>query len=267
MSRTLIKGLKLKSQSDRLNPSEIAEAIEKGFLSQRRPPSEWTQKKTFSPSTIGYGHGTCARYWYLVFKGLDTFEDNVDSLGAANMSLGTAFHTEIQKALKAGGLLVEEEVDIRLEDPPIHGYADAIVRWKEEDLVCEIKTTRQESFVFKESSGKPSANHLIQILLYLHAKGLKRGFLLYVNKNDQTFLVIPVEMDEENTKILNDVLDWLRTVRAAFEAGTKPKIPFTRARNSGEPSNKICRECPVNKTCFSSDDGTIFIPLMEIPKL
>src|SRR5690348_12485041 len=127
MSRTLIKGLKLKSHTDRLNPGEIADAIEKGFLAQRRPASAWTQKKTFSPSTIGYGHGTCARYWYIVFNGLDVFEDNFDAMAVANMSLGTAFHSEIQKALKTGGLLVEEEVEIKLEDPPIRGYADAIV--------------------------------------------------------------------------------------------------------------------------------------------
>ena len=27
----------------------------------------FTEKKTFSPSTLGYGHGKCARYWFLAF--------------------------------------------------------------------------------------------------------------------------------------------------------------------------------------------------------
>lgn len=266
MSRELIKGLRIKNKKG-LNPTEIAEAIEQGFLNQRRPASAWTQKKTFSPSTIGYGHGTCARYWNIVFNGLDNYTDTVDAMGVANMSLGSVFHDEIQKALESAGLLVEAELEIKIQDPPIRGYLDAIVNWQDEEVVCEIKTTRQESFVFKETSGKPSPNHLIQILIYMKATGKKNGFLLYVNKNDQTFLVIPVTLSDENEKLIEDVFEWLRTVRAAYENGDLPKIPFTRARNSGVPSNKICRECPVQKTCFSKEEGNVFIPLMEIPKL
>jgi CRISPR/Cas system-associated exonuclease Cas4 (RecB family) len=109
---------------------------------------------------------------------------------------------------------------------------------------------------------------LIQLLIYLKATGLKRGFLLYVNKNDQTFLVIPVELDETNDKIIEDVFEWLRTVRKAFDEGQLAEIPFTRARNAGEPSNKICRGCPVNQTCFNEQPkGDVFIPLMEVPKI
>lgn len=268
MSRNVIRGLKLKSKSGELNPTEIAGIIEQGLLAQRRPAKDFTQKKTFSPSTIGYGHGTCPRFWFIAFTGTDSWQDDVDPMGVANMGVGSMVHNYIQTALKSSGFLVEEEVEIKLEDPPVRGYLDAIVEWMGELLVCEIKTTRQESFIFKETSGKPSANHLIQILLYLRAKKIQRGFLLYVNKNDQTMLVIPVEMDEENTRLLDEVLDWLRTARAAYDAGTLPQIPFVRARNSGEPSNKICRECPVQKDCFNKyGEGVVDIPLMEVPKL
>lgn len=266
MGRNIIKGIKIRNTKG-LNPTEIAEAIEKGFLNQRRPLSAWTEKSTFSPSTIGYGHGTCARYWNIVFRGLDNYTDTTDAMGVANMSLGSAFHEEIQKALGSAGLLVKSEQEIKIEDPPIRGFLDAIVNWKDEDLVCEIKTTRQESFIFKETSGKPSANHLLQILIYMRATGIKRGFLLYVNKNDQTMLVIPVEMDEENTKIIEEVFEWLRTVRKAYEEGVWPKRPFRKSRETGLPSNNICRNCPVQQACFAREDGDVLIPLMEVPKL
>jgi len=266
-SRSVIKGLKLKNQKG-LNAQDIANEIEKGFLAKRRPDKDWVEKTTFAPSTIAYGHGTCARYWHIVFKGLDTYADNTDAMGVANMSLGSVFHDEIQDAMKHAGMLVEAEKEIKIQSPPIRGYLDAIVKIDGEDVVAEIKTTRQESFAFKELSGKPSANHLIQLLIYLKATGLQRGFLLYVNKNDQTFLVIPVELDEVNDKIIEDVFTWLRTVRKAFDDGQLAQIPFTRARNAGEPTNKICRGCPVQQTCFArSTEGDVFIPLMEVPKV
>jgi len=266
-TRNVIKGLKLKNQKG-LDATEIANAIEQGFLAKRRPDKDWVEKKTFAPSTIAYGHGTCARYWHIVFTGLDTYADGTDAMGVANMSLGSVFHDEIQSAMEAAGMLVEAEKEIKIESPPIRGYLDAIVNINGENVVAEIKTTRQESFVFKEMSGKPSANHLIQLLIYLKATGLQRGFLLYVNKNDQTFLVIPVELDEANTKIIEDVFEWLRLVRQSFDEGQLAQIPFTRARNAGEPSNKICRGCPVQQTCFTQKPaGDVLIPLMEVPKV
>ena len=266
MGRNLIKGIKIKNKKG-LNPTEIAEAIEQGFLNMRRPSQDWTEKKTFSPSTIGYGHGNCARYWFTVFTGLDNYSDTTDAMGVANMSLGSAFHDEIQKALDAAGILEEAELEIKIEDPPIRGYLDAIINWQDEKVVAEIKTTRQESFIFKETSGKPSPNHLIQILIYMKATGIDKGFILYVNKNDQTYLVIPVEMNEENEKIVEDVFEWLRTTRAAFDQETLPKRPFRKSKETGLPSNNICRNCPVQDACFSGPEGEVLIPLMEVPKL
>lgn len=267
MSREIIKGIKFKNRKG-LDPVEIANAIEQGFLAMRKPSQSWVEKTSFAPSTIGYGHGRCARYWNIVFRGLDTYTDNTDAMGVANMSLGSTFHDEIQKALDAAGLLVEAEREIKLEDPPIRGYLDAVINWQGEEVIAEIKTTRQESFVFKETSGKPSVNHLIQLLIYLRATGLKRGFLLYVNKNDQTFLVLPVEMDAKNTKILDDVLEWLRVVKEAHNVGAMPAIPFVQARNARQPTNNICRGCPVQTACFSrAEEEDILIPLMELPEL
>ena len=266
MSRNLIKGIKIKNRKG-LDPSAIAEAIEQGFLAKGRPAQSWVQKKTFSPSSIGYGHGTCPRFWFLAFSGTKNWQDDVDAMGIANMSLGSVFHDEVQSAMEAGGMLVEAETQITIEDPPIMGYLDAVINWEEEEVVCEIKTTRQESFIFKETSRKPSANHLIQLLIYLKATGRKRGFLLYVNKNDQTFLVIPVELTEENEKIIEDVFEWLRTTRAAYDNNSLPVIPFRKTKDTGFPSNATCRACPVRKDCFDKrDEGDIAIPTMVVPK-
>lgn len=264
--RDIAKGIKLKTKKG-LDAQAISQAIEQGFLKKRRPEKDWTQKTTFSPSTIAYGHGTCPRYWYLAFNGVENFADTTDALGLANMSYGTKSHEDIQEALEAEGLLVDSEVEITLDDPPVHGFLDIIMRWEDEELVGEIKTTRQESFVFKELNRKPSANHLIQLLIYMYATQHDRGFLVYLNKNDQTFIVLPVEMDEANKKILNNVFSWLREVYQAYQNQTLPIIPFNRSRATGFPENKICAACPVREACFASPTGDVKISRMEIPQL
>lgn len=261
MSRDIIVGLKMRMPTKSgLDVNAIAQMFEDGYLKQRRE-SKHTQKKTFSPSSVGGYNGLCPRYWYLAFEG-NHFDEKTDALGIATMANGTAAHDRLQKALELGGNLVAAEVEIKLEDPPVRGYLDALVRMPDGEIVVgEFKTTRSEAFVFRETTGKPSAQHLIQLLIYLKATGKKRGFILYENRNDQTITIIPVEMDARNEKILDDVLDWLREVYKAYENKQLPKQVFRR-------DNKICKSCPVQKICWDSDRGfDTQIPKMGMPTL
>lgn len=264
MSREFVKGFKFKKAG--LDPAAIADIVEQGYLAKRRA-SGHIQKKTFSPSTIGYGHGTCPRYWYHAFSGAWFDESGTDAQGVANMETGTNEHANIQKIFEDAGLLEASEVEITIENPPIRGFLDAVINWEGESVVAEFKTTRQDIFAFREASGKPAPYHLIQLLIYLRATGRKRGFLLYLNKNDQTVLVIPVELDETNEKILDDVFEWLRAVRQAWESDTTPERPFRKAKDGTPAENKICSACPVKRDCFAAGDGMVKIARMELPKL
>jgi hypothetical protein len=265
MSRELIKGIKFK-RVGALDARAIADVVEQGYLNKRRA-SQHIQKQTFSPSTIGYGHGTCPRYWFHAFTGAWFDESRTDAQGVANMETGTHEHVNMEKFFEDAGLLVEAEVEIKIENPPIRGYVDAIIDWEGEHIVGEFKTTRQEAFVFREITGKPANYHLIQLLTYLRALNLKRGFLLYLNKNDQTVCVIPVELDETNEAIIEEVFSWLRETRAAWEAGTLPERPFRKNKETGLPSNKVCNDCPVQKDCFAEGPGVVKIARMELPVL
>lgn len=264
MSRDFIKGLKFKRAG--LDPRAIADIVEQGYLNKRRA-SGFMQKVTFSPSTIGYGHGTCPRYWFHAFTGAWFDESRTDAQGVANMETGTNEHQTIQDIFEQAGILEAAEVEIKIENPPIRGYVDALIDWEGETVVAEFKTTRQEAFIFREISGKPANYHLIQLLTYLRALGKKRGFLLYLNKNDQTVCVIPVELDETNEAIIEEVFSWLRTTRAAWESGTLPLRPFRKNKETQLPENKVCNNCPVQKTCFENPDGEVKIARMELPTL
>jgi CRISPR/Cas system-associated exonuclease Cas4 (RecB family) len=241
-------------------PAKLINALNQGYLEDRRP-NKFTQKKTFSPSSIGYGHATCPRYWHIAFSGAD-FVENGDGMGVAVMASGTAAHSRIQGALKKAGVLVAEEVEIKLADPPIRGFIDVMVRVDDEVVVGEIKTTGEAIFNAKRTSMKPSPNHLFQILIYMKATGKKKGFLLYENRNTLEILVIEVDFTEANEAILENALEWMRTVYKGFEAEELPTRPF---RNQ---TVKVCQNCPVNKVCWEElPDGDVKLPKMEVPTL
>lgn len=259
MRRDLNKGLDFKRKSAPFDVKKLNDSVEAGYLAQARPAGE-KKKVSFAPSAIGYGYGTCPRYWALAFTGV-VFDDAVDAMGIANMSNGTYAHERIQKVFEDAGILVAKEVEINLKNPPIRGYIDALVKIDGEILVGEIKTTRQEAFIFRQNSMKPTINHLYQVLIYLHATGKQNGFLFYENKNDNTFLIIPVSMTEANEAILNDVLDWLRLVYENWESGQLPTRPFTK-------KSAQCKTCPLWNVCWNEKpDGDIDISPMVVAKI
>ena len=236
----------------------LIKVLENQYLARKRPDG-FTQKKTFSPSSIGYGHAVCPRYWYLAFDGGD-FVEETDAKGVATMATGTDAHTRLQGLFKDAGVLIAEEVEIKLADPPVRGYMDLLIKWGDEAIVGEIKTTSEQIFALKQTSMKPSANHLLQILIYMKATGKKKGFLLYENRNDLSLLVIEVEFNEKNQEILENALDWMRLVYKTWEEQTLPTRPFR------SQTVKVCQKCPLNKVCWEEKpDGVVKLPKMEVP--
>ncbi len=245
-------------ESDGFTTSKVIEALESGYLTQKRE-DKWTQKKSFAPSGLAYGKGFCPRYWYLAFDGNDFVETN-DAKSIPVMANGTAAGTRIANAFRDAGVLVGDEVEVKLADPPIRGFIDVIVRIGDEVVVGEIKTTAENIFQAKRMSMKPSPAHLLQILIYLKATGKKRGFLLYENRNTLDVLVIEVNFDQKNEEILEDCLEWMREVYKAWEQRELPKRPFR------SQTGKVCMDCPVNKVCWEdTPEGVIKIGKMNIP--
>lgn len=261
--RDIVKALQFRKQPEGFDAQKLSNLLEQAYLDQRRETKEVT-KKTFSPSSIGYGKATCARFWWHAFTGAVWDESATDALGVANMSYGTDAHSRIENLFESAGVLLEKEVEITLEDPPVRGFADVLIEWPGiGEVIGEIKTTRQEMFAIRQATMKPATYHMYQILLYMKARNKKVGFLLYENKNSQEFLIIPVEWNAANEKYLEDALDWLRLVRKTWEDGDIPNRGFPTKRN------KNCRECPVREACWSEDapEPTVTIPLMSVPRL
>ncbi len=233
--------------------------LEQAYLSRVGEPKV-TKKKTFSPSSIGYGHGKCARYWYLAFEGKYVFTSKTDAKGMAIMMNGTKVHDRIQELLLERGTLAETEVEIKIESPPIRGYLDGKIKLPDGTTfpIMEIKSANTNAFDARMSRNKPSDYHLIQLLIYLVAEGEELGVFLYEHKDTQEVLFIPVEMNEENRELIEYVFEWLRQVRKAWEDQTPVARPVKRR------DSVLCKTCPLYDPCWNDvENGELQIPVME----
>jgi len=240
-------------QIDKANMDALIQKINSGYIAKRGPRHQ--QKKSFAPSTIAYGHGECARYWYLAFEG-GTFEDNADAFAGANMTNGTKSHERIQQAMGDAGILIDSEFKIVNEDPPIFGYGDVILDWQGEELLGEIKTAMAEGFEYRKNSRKAKTGHLIQILIYMKILKKAKGVLIYENKNNHELLAIPVEVNEYYIKWVDQAFEWMRTVRKAWENKTMPEKVY-------RSNSKICKSCPLRAVCDDAGKGDIRLKSLE----
>lgn len=255
MAKNLLQELMTKPAETKssLNTAGLIEKMQSGYVADRGP--KHTQKKTFSPSTIAYGHGECPRYWYLAFDG-GVFEDNAQPLDVANMTNGTLSHERIQKAIANSGILIDSEFKIIYDSPPIFGYGDVLLNWEGEEIVGEIKTTRDEVFEYRKRTMKPKAGHVIQLLIYMKVLKRGKGVLLYENKNSHELLAIPVEINDYYVKWVDYAFEWMRTVRKAWEDQTLPKKNY-------RSNSKICKNCPLAKVCAVAEVGSVKIESLE----
>jgi CRISPR/Cas system-associated exonuclease Cas4 (RecB family) len=271
MTKSLLQQVMLKEsekkqakidQDNIFDSDAMIEKINLGYTILRGP--KHTQKKTFAPSTIVYGHGECPRYWYLAFNGA-TFEDNTDAYSAANMTAGTLSHDRIQSAMMNSGIAKtyindknEKTTEFKVinNDPPIFGYGDAMLDWEGEEIVGEIKTMMSEAYEYRKKTNKPKTGHLVQLLIYMKILGKSKGALIYENKNNHDLMIIPVEVNDGYIKWINYAFDWMREVRKAWEDQT---LPTKNYRNN----SKICKSCPVKATCLESGVGVIKIASLE----
>lgn len=261
MSKQIVKSLKFK-KVDGFDYGEFSKMIDDAYNARRRPKRDM-QKKTFSPSTIGYGHGNCPRYWFIAFNG-EEFDEKFDATAIANMLNGTYAHERLQKIIDETGVLKETEREIISEDPPIRGFADVVLGWNDAEIIGEIKTTKDESFAHRQASMKPSANHLLQILTYMKVEGVDEGFLLYENKNTQEICIIPVSMNERNKKIIDDTFEWMTNVYKMYTENIIPARGFAK-------TSYACQGCPVRKPCWAArnnkyGDGEEKINVLVTPK-
>ena len=257
MTKSLLQQIMVKQEKPPVHAIDVAgltEKIQSGYTVNRI--DKQTQKKTFAPSTIAYGHGECPRYWYLAFDG-QMFEDDATPYSAANMTAGTKSHERIQEAMgNVPDFLVDSEFKITNNDPPIFGYVDNFINWKDEEVVVEVKTTNNEVFEYRKRTGKPKMGHVVQILIYMKILKKAKGVLIYENKNNHELLVIPVEVNDHYRKWIDEAFEWMRVVRKSWEVKELPTKNY-------RANSKVCKNCPIKKACDEAGAGVVKIASLE----
>jgi CRISPR/Cas system-associated exonuclease Cas4 (RecB family) len=213
---------------------------------------------------VGYGHGTCPRYWYLAFQGA-YFEQENDLDGMVRMHHGTSSHGKIEAIVKELPFPAKIEKEVKSSNPPVRGYADFIINWDGEEIVGEYKTSAQEAFIFRKTNKNGSPAHVIQVLIYLKALELRRGFLLYENKNTQELLAIEISLDDYED-YADYITNWMNKVYQNYVYSTYmgevlPARPFYSRKS------KECKTCPLKRSCYDGlGDGDVTIAPLEVRK-
>ena len=260
MARDIVKNLKFKKYEGKFDPKEFAKMLDEAYLATKRADGEMT-KYTFSPSSFGYGNGNCPRYWYMAFSGA-TFVDSNDSKAVANMAQGTQAHERLQGLIEKMGAPIKSvntEVEIKNEYPPIRGFIDLVINWEDEEVLGEIKTAKQEVWDTRQAEMSPSANHMLQLLTSMKLRNVKEAFFLYENKNTQEILLIPIQMNDKNKELIDNLFVWLCEVYDNFKDGGLPRRPFVK-------TSYACKGCPIKKECWAGPTGEVQIEPYEVQK-
>jgi CRISPR/Cas system-associated exonuclease Cas4 (RecB family) len=282
MAKNLLKQIMVKDTKKNVKNSKedesfvegLVDAINSGYLTKTKP--KFTKKNNFSASGITYGAGECPRYWYLGFEG-QIFYDNSDAFGVANRTQGTLGHERIQEAIEASGLLAQDmefdplprkynkqthpamEFRVKTDDPPFDGYGDVMLDYKGERLVGEIKTMPNDGFQYKKISRRPKMAHLMQLLMYMKVLKIRKGVMIYENKNNHELLTLPVVVNDHYRNWVEQAFEWMRIVYKNWQDKQLPEIPY-------RSNSKICKVCPIQKACAEAGTGTIKIKPLVLLK-
>jgi CRISPR/Cas system-associated exonuclease Cas4 (RecB family) len=251
----LISKLVSRPRSMKFDVNKFTRKLNKEYVKSRKNV-DFKTKKSFSPSTVGYGYGTCPRYWVMAFNGVE-FEESWTAAQIIAMQNGTDAHERIQEKIEEMGCLEDKEVEIKNEDPPIRGFVDVIVSLDEARAVGEIKTIKHEQFIKRKDEGVPSDSHLLQLLIYMKLLDIDEGFVFYEDKNDGQTVGNPVVMNEKNKEYIDYVFDWMKQVYTAYKEGKNVSRGYPK-------SSTTCKYCPISKACEEAKNGRTKIPSLEV---
>jgi CRISPR/Cas system-associated exonuclease Cas4 (RecB family) len=194
--------------------------------------------------------GKCPRMIFFRFKKAPAEEIEPERLRI--FEEGEIIQQRILRHLFSLGIVRATEIQI----PPqelIAGRADAIVSFTDKtfsDLGIEIKEKIEPGIPYvleiKSISGKvnskklPLQEHINQLQLYLHYFKIKKGILLYLNKDTQKITEFLLDYDQN---LVENILSWFSRLKEKIEADLIPQ------RLVDWPDNWRCQKCEFFEIC------------------
>ena len=216
-------------------------------------------KRELSVKSIGRYYpsevGQCLRKsWYSFLNPKEVEPDLAKIFEAGNILhefVGKVFASEKNPDVE----LLEEEspFTIEVDDFVIAGRIDNLVLLKEQQrkAVVEVKSTKMLSMV-----PEPKPEHVMQLQLYLHAKGVQDGILLYVEKNTLKSKTFHLQYDPTQYE------DILARFRKMHDNLVNSQLPKPEARLL-EDKKWMCRYCNYRQECFQDTPETGLLQYTE----
>lgn len=208
------------------------------FLDKKE--GDGTKKITgFHPS---YGY-SCKRRWVLLFRGAE-YEKKFNDRTQRIFDNGHAVHDRWRKYFEDMGILVEGEVEVKINDPvPIRGHADGILDWNGHRLY-ELKSINSNRFEFRRMYKKPDEKTYLQAQMYLYSLNLNVGIVIYENKNTQEVLMFEIEKDDA---VIQKELRRLTKIYNMYKEDKLPARPYKRESDN-------CSQCDLERYCWDKLD-------------
>lgn len=186
--------------------------------------------------------GKCPRAVFFKFKNAP--REPMDARILRIFEHGENIHRSIFNILYRLRLGVVTEIPIPSQEI-ISGRADAILCINNENYVLDIKSIN--SMIFKNMKQAKEEN-VFQIQLYMHFFNIKKGILLYVDKDQQELREFFIDYDEQ---LVESLLDKFNSLKQQVENNIIP------ARLADYPRNWQCNYCQFKDICKMANGDPI----------
>ena len=178
--------------------------------------------------------GKCPRAVFFRFKNAP--REAIDARIMRIFEHGEHMHRNIFNILYRLRIGVTTEIPIPSQEI-ISGRADAILCINNENYVLDIKS--MNSMIFRNLQ-QPKEENVFQLQLYLHYFKIKKGILLYIDKDQQEIKEFFVDYDPE---LVEGILEKFNVLKGQVETNTIP------ARLAEYPKNWQCNYCQFKDIC------------------
>lgn len=210
-----------------------------------------------APRSIGMRLlGDCMKKTILDLRATEKDFVPPDASGMSNMSWGSAYEVWIIERLRNAGLLKyggvtgrDIQVNVRAYDG--NGYMDALCYYEKQDIGVEIKTKSSGAFNEIIKTRSPDKAHYYQLMAYLHFKKLKRGWLIYIDREksyegrNREFIPRWDILEVPYDPVVGLKLE--KRLQKLTEYKRNGKIPVKEPKESTDPR---CRFCSHRQSCW-----------------
>jgi CRISPR/Cas system-associated exonuclease Cas4 (RecB family) len=178
--------------------------------------------------------GKCSRAIFFKFKNAP--REAMDARILRIYEHGEYLHRNIFNILYRLKIGVTTEIPIPAQEI-VSGRADAILCINNENYVLDIKS--MNSMVFRNLF-QPKEENVYQLQLYLHYFNIKKGILLYIDKDQQDIKEFIVNYD---ANLVKSLLDNFHSLKEKIQKNIIP------ARLVDWPQNWQCSYCQFKEIC------------------